>query len=199
MVDDSQGIPQKAVIFDCFGVLHIDYSRAFYEKNVKNYTEIRPKLMELNAQSDYGFLTQEEWVQQVAEVIGIPADRVAVELKSEQTRNDGLLEYAADLRRRGYRVGMLSNVGTHGMDSFFSQEERDNLFDAVVLSGEEMVTKPSPVIFELMSERIGVPAGDCIMIDDIEANCAGADAAGMQSVLFETNQQTMTEVEQHLS
>ncbi len=179
-------------------MLHIDYSRAFYEKNVKNYTEIRPKLMELNAQSDYGFLTQEEWVQQVAEVIGIPADRVAVELKSEQTRNDGLLEYAADLRRRGYRVGMLSNVGTHGMDSFFSQEERDNLFDAVVLSGEEMVTKPSPVIFELISERIGVPAGDCIMIDDIEANCAGADAAGMESVLFETNQQTMLAVENFL-
>ena len=185
----------KAVIFDCFGVLYVDASRDFYEKSVANYEQLRPQLMELNAQSDYGLISQQEWVEQVAEVTGLPVDEVGVKIQSNHTRNDGLISYMASLRQRGYLIGMISNIGPGAMDNFFSPRERDELFDAVVLSGDVMVTKPSPVIFQLGAERLGVDAGDCIMIDDLSENCNGADAAGMQAVQYLSNQQTIRNVE----
>lgn len=185
----------KAVIFDCFGVLYVDASRDFYEKSVANYEQLRPQLMELNAQSDYGLISQQEWVEQVAEVTGLPVDEVGVKIQSNHTRNDGLISYMASLRQRGYLIGMISNIGPGAMDNFFSPRERDELFDAVVLSGDVMVTKPSPVIFQLGAERLGVDTGDCIMIDDLSENCNGADAAGMQAVQYLSNQQTIRNVE----
>lgn len=185
---------KQAVIFDCFGVLYVDASHAFYEQSVPNYEKLRPQLMELNSQSDYGLITQQQWIKQVAEITGLALDEVAQKIQATHVRNQTLIDYAQQLRGEGVLVGMLSNIGPGAMDSFFSLEERQTLFDGVVLSGEEMVTKPSPVIFEIMAERIGVAPGDCIMIDDIEDNCAGADAAGMRAVHYRHNQQTIREV-----
>lgn len=188
----------KAVIFDCFGVLYVDASRAFYEKYVPNYGELRPRLSELNAQSDYGLITQDEWVEQVAELIGQPVDEVRVHIQSEHVRNEPLIDYMGKLRERGYLIGMLSNIGPGAMDMFFAPELRKQLFDMVLLSGEVMVTKPSPVIFEMAADRLGVPTGECIMVDDLADNCAGADAAGMKAVLHASNRETISELESYL-
>lgn len=188
----------KAVIFDCFGVLYVDASRVFYEKSVPNYEQLRPQLTELNAQNDYGLISQDEWHQQVSELTGIAVDIVREQIQSQHIRNDQLVEYMNSLRQRGYLIGMCSNIGTGAMDSFFSRDERTQLFDAVILSGEVMATKPSPVIFELTAESLGVATGQCIMIDDLADNCAGADAAGMRAVHHQSNQQTVREVEQLL-
>ena len=64
----------------------------------------------------------------------------------------------------------------------------------MVLSGEEGITKPSVAIFELMAERLGLDPSQCLMIDDIAENCAGARAAGMQTILFQDNQQLESEL-----
>ncbi len=184
----------RAVIFDCFGVLYVDASHAFYETRVPNYRQLKPRLDELNAQSDYGLIDQTEWYQQVAEVTGLDEADVRAGIQSEHQRNETLLAYSQQLRSQGVLVGMLSNIGTGAMDQFFTPQERAELFDAVVLSGEEMMTKPNPAIFTLMAERLGVAPGDCVMIDDIAGNCAGADAAGMRAIQFRDSQQTISEV-----
>lgn len=188
----------KAVIFDCFGVLYVDSSHAFYEQSVANYEQVRPRLMELNAQSDYGLISQQEWLEQVAETIGVSAEAVQQGIEGVHVRNQVLLDYSQTLRQRGLLVGLLSNVGRGGMDRYFSPAERDQLFDAVVLSGEVMMTKPSSAIFALMAERLGVSAGDCIMVDDAPANCAGADAAGMRTVYYTSTTQAITEISSHI-
>lgn len=178
----------RAVIFDCFGVLHVDASHAFYEKYVPNYGELRPRLIELNTQSDYGLISQDEWKEQVAEATGLDIALVRREIQGQHQRNEELIEYVGKLRAQGLLVGMLSNIGTGAMDQFFSPEERRERFDAVVLSSEVGLTKPHPEIFKLMAERLGVATGECVMIDDLAANCEGADAVGMKSIHFTTNE-----------
>lgn len=188
----------RAILFDCFGVLYVDASHAFYEQKVPDYDRLKPRLDELNAQSDYGLISQNEWYEQVAETAGLAVADVRQGIQSEHQRNERLIEYTGQLRQRGVLVGMVSNIGSGAMDRFFAPAERGQLFDAVVLSGEEMVTKPSPVIFELAAERLGVSPGECLMIDDRADNCAGADAAGMQSVQYETTEQVIAAVESAL-
>ena len=45
-------------------------------------------------------------------------------------------------------------------------------------------TKPGPEIFALALRRFGVAPADCLFIDDVAANVAGARAAGLAAVQF---------------
>ena len=180
----------RAIIFDCFGVLYADASHRFYEDNVSSEEE-HQQLVDLNKQSDYGLITRDEWIDSVSEIMQLDKDFVAENIQREQVRNQSLLDYAVSLRQ-DYKIGMLSNIGVSVMDKFFSADERRDYFDAVVLSSEVGLTKPHPEIFKLMAERLNCEPSECIMIDDLEDNCAGADAAGMQAIAYKTNQQTMS-------
>ena len=58
------------------------------------------------------------------------------------------------------------------------------LFDVLVISYEEGLTKPNPVIFQLTADRLGVPASACFFIDDNQINVEAARAAGMKAARF---------------
>jgi HAD superfamily hydrolase (TIGR01509 family) len=81
------------------------------------------------------------------------------------------------------------------IEHLFQKEELDRLFDTVVLSHNEGLAKPNPAIFTLTAERMGLAPGECVMIDDIESNCDGAEIAGMYSVQHITNQGTRQALE----
>lgn len=91
-------------------------------------------------------------------------------------------------------MGLLSNIGRGWIDDFFDKHQLHDLFDAVVLSGEEGIAKPHPRIYELIAERLGVKPSECVMIDDLPENCAGADAAGMRSIFYVSNEQCLDEL-----
>jgi HAD superfamily hydrolase (TIGR01509 family) len=58
--------------------------------------------------------------------------------------------------------------------------------------------KPQPEIFELGAERIGVAPADCVFVDDLRENCAGAEAVGMTAVLHRDTDETLTRLEELL-
>ena len=66
----------------------------------------------------------------------------------------------------------------------FDEYLLDNVFDVVVQSGDEGLTKPHPRIFDLTAERLEVEPEECIMVDDLPENIAGADAAGMHGIVY---------------
>ena len=55
-------------------------------------------------------------------------------------------------------------------------------FDAVADGNDIKKTKPDPEIFLLAAIRLGVPPGNCIVIEDAGAGVEGARAAGMLCV-----------------
>jgi 2-haloacid dehalogenase len=61
-----------------------------------------------------------------------------------------------------------------------------DLFEDIVVSGEEGVAKPDPEIFEVLEERVRHLAGldDCIFVDDSPANVQAAEATGLDAILF---------------
>jgi len=59
-----------------------------------------------------------------------------------------------------------------------------DLFEDIIVSGDEGVAKPDPAIFEILRERIGHSLAGCIFIDDSLANIAAARAAGLNAILF---------------
>ena len=179
----------KAVIFDCFGVLYVDPGLHFYDHMVPNHEDVYDRLLVADRQFDTGLLSIKQHDEMVAELTAVSLDVVTRNLRERSKRHDKLIDFIAELRK-SYRVGMLSNIGYGGIDVFFSEEERTLLFDAVVLSSDIGVTKPHQEAFQEIARRLGVEPDECVMIDDREDNCRGAEAAGMQAILYKNFTQT---------
>ena len=67
-----------------------------------------------------------------------------------------------------------------------------------MISGEVGLHKPQPEIFELGAERVGLAPADCVFVDDLRENCAGAEAVGMTAVLHRGADSTLPELERLL-
>lgn len=174
----------KAVIFDCFGVLYTDTKQSLLDIVPPSR---RQELHDLFTGNNYGLFGRQAYLERVAAIVGISAGEVADYIAHEHQLNTSLVELIRTQLRPRYKIGLLSNIGREWMDDFFSKHELHDLFDEVVLSGEEGIAKPNPAIFELTASRLGVAPGECLMIDDIADNCAGAEFAGMEAVQYVSN------------
>jgi putative hydrolase of the HAD superfamily len=89
----------------------------------------------------------------------------------------------ARLREEGARLAVVSNwdVSLHDV---LARTGLRPLVDAVVVSAEVGVAKPDPAIFRAALERLGAgPDGAVHVGDSVEADVAGARAAGLEAVL----------------
>ncbi|MDQ2892443.1 MAG: HAD-IA family hydrolase [Pseudomonadota bacterium] len=57
-------------------------------------------------------------------------------------------------------------------------------FRDIVVSGDEMLTKPDPAIYHLAMDRFDLVPEQTVFIDDVPANVAGAAAVGMVALHF---------------
>ena len=105
-------------------------------------------------------------------------------------RNLKTLDWMRRLKADGYRIGILTNMPP-SLSPRFREVFSDfvALADAMVVSGEEHMFKPQRRIYELLRERIGLPAEELCFVDDVESNCEGARKAGWHAVRFEDNSQ----------
>lgn len=170
----------KAVVFDFFGVFYLNS----HDVLIEHFPHAQNELEDLRYQSDYGMLDRPHYLQAIQDITG--ADELLVKsiLVGDHRLNQPLIDYARSELKPHYKLGLLSNVGRGWMDNFLSIENRRELFDAVVLSGDEGVTKPHPQIYELIAERLALEPEECVMIDDLPENATGADAAGMHALVY---------------
>jgi putative hydrolase of the HAD superfamily len=80
------------------------------------------------------------------------------------------------LRGRGLRTALLSNSWGRGG---YPEHLFPELFDAVVISREVGMRKPEERIFRHTVQLLGLPPGECVFIDDLEANVVAAEAVGL--------------------
>lgn len=184
----------KAIIFDCFGVMQLGAHRALEEK----FPHFQRELDELTKSGDYGFINQEEYIRRVTEITGTSHDEVVQIVIKDYHFNKDLAEYIKKSLKPYYKIGMLSNIGRGWVQNFFDEYQLHDIFDVAVLSGDEGVTKPHPQIYELAAERLNAEVEECIMIDDLPENIAGADAAGMQGIIYGNLRQMKQELEELL-
>uniref|UniRef100_A0A7S1ANJ8 Uncharacterized protein n=1 Tax=Noctiluca scintillans TaxID=2966 RepID=A0A7S1ANJ8_NOCSC len=96
----------------------------------------------------------------------------------------GLVDRA---RRRGYRVGIISNHVCGWFDPWFERFGLGELFTEpalVLVSSRVEVAKPDPAIFDAFLEQSGLQPAQCLFIDDKAANVEAAVRHGMKAVQF---------------
>jgi putative hydrolase of the HAD superfamily len=166
-----------------------DSFRAFCEaegidrEEVKRAFRDRPEAMALLRRLEAGELTEEEFSPLFGPIIGVREDRhegLVDRLFAGMRPEEGMIEALRRARAAGLKTGLISNSwgrGRYDRDSF------SQLFDGVVISGEVGLYKPQPEIFRLGAERVGLPPQECVFVDDLRENCAGAEQVGMTAVL----------------
>lgn len=109
--------------------------------------------------------------------------------------NEPMLEVMRDLRDRGYRMAILTNNVREWEELWRAKLPVDEIFELVVDSAWVGMRKPDPRIYELTVERLGgVDLGECLFVDDNEANIEAARALGMTAVHFRSNDQAIPEI-----
>lgn len=179
----------RAVIFDCFGVLATGTWSEFCERHFADDETKRVLARDLNRASDGGYITDAEYYGELAMLAGIEPDEVARQLREGIVLNAELFGYVSRLRP-DYKIGLLSNVGSDWLYENFTEDQLA-LFDAKVLSHDSGYVKPDSRAYELIAERLGVQPEECVFVDDMEHNVAGAQAVGMQAVQHLTNRGTI--------
>jgi putative hydrolase of the HAD superfamily len=134
---------------------------------------------------DTPLVTEREWLRQVADEMGVAEAPVTMAdswFDGRET-NHAWLDRLVALRESGVFVGLLSNM-VPAWDEHWRRMVDPGHFDAVVLSFEVGVRKPSPEIFALALERSGTRPDETVFVDDLAGNCEGAGKAGWTAIHF---------------
>jgi putative hydrolase of the HAD superfamily len=163
---------------------------------VRELFRANPEALATLRMLERGELADDDFERRFGDLLGVDdhtglIDRLFGGLAPEQS----MLDAVRSARTAGVRTGLISNSWGTGI---YERGDFDGLFDATVISGEVGMNKPEPEIFELACERLGVDAADCVFVDDLRENCAGAGAVGMTAILHRDPDDTIAELERLL-
>jgi epoxide hydrolase-like predicted phosphatase len=129
----------------------------------------------------------------LGEVAGHPVNEQGLMQRMFDQFEDAPAMSALVLRAKhaGLRTGLLSN----SWGNEYPREGWDQMFDAVVISGEVGMRKPEPEIFAHVLELLGVRAEETVFVDDLTPNVRGAEAAGLVAVHHTSYDETVAELE----
>jgi beta-phosphoglucomutase-like phosphatase (HAD superfamily) len=79
-----------------------------------------------------------------------------------------------------------SSTPRGNLNAIFAATSLDEYFQAVVCGDDVTNGKPAPDVFLLAAEKLGLSAGDCIVIEDAHAGIEAALRAGMRVLAVAT-------------
>jgi putative hydrolase of the HAD superfamily len=154
-----------------------------------------PVARELLIALEKGKLAESDFEVQFAALLGVPPDGLVDGLFAGVLPDEAMVDAVRRAHSAGIRTALVSNswgVGRYPTALF------PELFDGVVISGEEGIRKPSRRMYELGAERAGVAAGDCVYVDDLEFNLTPAEGLGMATVHHTSAEKTIPQLEELL-
>jgi putative hydrolase of the HAD superfamily len=113
--------------------------------------------------------------------------------------NERLIDYMRELRGRGYKLAICTNNVREWASRWQAMLPVQEIFDVVVDSAFVGSRKPEPEIYRATLQRLGVAADAALLIDDLQDNCEGARALGIQAVWFQTTDQAIADTESALA
>jgi putative hydrolase of the HAD superfamily len=199
----SPGSTQKALLADFGGVLTTDIwssFAAFCEQRgldadaARRLFKENPEALAVLRGLETGEVEPGDFESRFAELLGTGPEGLVEGLFADLQPNQPMVKAVERAQEVGVPTGLISNSWV--MDHY-TEEIRD-LFDVVVISAEVGLHKPQPEIYRLAAEQLGMKPEDCVFVDDLRENCAGAEAVGMTAVLHRDAAETIDRLEELL-
>ncbi|WP_211465207.1 HAD family hydrolase [Actinocrinis puniceicyclus] len=209
----TSGAGFKALIVDWGGVLTSPLATALdgwyaaegidaagYERAIRDFHD--EGLAALNvfdpiAALERGELQVEHFEQALAERltrfcgVPVPAEGLIGRMFAGFSRAPAMVNAVRRAKESGLRTALLSN--SWGND--YLRDEWDQLFDAVVISGEVGMRKPEPEIYLHTLGLLDVAPAEAVFVDDLERNVRAAADLGITGVHHRSYAETIGELE----
>jgi putative hydrolase of the HAD superfamily len=121
----------------------------------------------------------------------VQPERLSARMQAGLRRDDDTVRLIEDLRAAGVPIALVSNA--FGRDCY-AGFDLDALADAVVISSEVGIRKPSRKIYAIACERLGIDPRQAVMVDDLQQNLNGAARLGIAGVLHTDADNTRTQL-----
>jgi epoxide hydrolase-like predicted phosphatase len=198
-------VARDGLLIDWGGVLTTDLFASFasfFEQEGLDTAQVRTLFRDdrdarrLLIDMETGAITEEEFEPRLAEALGVAEHANLIDRMMAGAQPDPVMIAAVRAAKRaGVRTGLVSNSwGTRR----YPRDLLTELFDGIVISGEEGTRKPDSRMYELGAKRIGLPPEACVYVDDLPFNLEPAEALGMATVHHVDAGTTVAELERLL-
>lgn len=172
----------KTLIFDMYGVI-IEESKGNFTPYVYSRFPLTDRTFyrELYIKASKGVIDSDEFFRTLG--FNDPADAKKDYIENHLTLDNGFKQFADSFRDK-YDLALLSNDVLAWSEYIRSYHDIDRYFREAVISANTGYRKPDIRIYETALRRLGVPACDCIFIDNSVQNLVSAQIAGMDTILF---------------
>ena len=147
-------------------------------------------------QATLGQITADEHWESIRLAMGLSVEEFPSVLEAfwgGDRLDTGLVDYIRSLRPR-YKTALLSNAWDDLREVLSEHWKVADAFDELVISAEVGIAKPDPLIYLLALERLGIPAGEAVFVDDFIENIEVARALGLHAVHFRGPEQARDEL-----
>jgi putative hydrolase of the HAD superfamily len=202
---DGVGARRTALLVDWGGVLTSNLFASFHAYCLQ--AEIDPQMLagrfkadpqfrELLISLEKGELDEPAFETRFAALLEVEPDGLIDGLFAGVGPDTAMVEAVRRAHEAGIRTALVSNSwGVHR----YPHEQFAELFDGVVISGEEGMRKPSRRMYELGAERAGVHPSACVYVDDLPFNLTPAQDLGMATIHHTSAETTIPELERLLA
>jgi putative hydrolase of the HAD superfamily len=201
---NGDGAQRAGLLIDWGGVLTTNLFTSFRDFCVKVGIDPQtlrdrfskdPSFRELLIALEKGELQEGEFEQQLAPLLGAEPDGLIDGLFAGVHPDEPMVEAVRRARAGGIRTALVSNSwGVHR----YPHDLFEELFDGVVISGEEGTRKPAKRMYELGAERAGLTAEQCVFVDDLPFNLTPAEELGMATVHHTSAEESIPQLERIL-
>jgi putative hydrolase of the HAD superfamily len=200
----DNGNSRTGLLIDWGGVLTSNLFTSFHEYCVSKDIDPAelggrfskdPEFRELLIALEKGTMGEPEFEQRFAAILGVQSDGLIDGLFAGVQPDVAMVEAVRAAHDAGIRTALVSNSwGVHR----YPHDLFSEIFDGVVISGEEGTRKPAKRMYELGAERAGIAAEQCVFVDDLPFNLTPAQELGMATVHHTSAETTIPELERLL-
>ena len=142
---------------------------------------------------DLGNITNDEAIEVINKRNEFKYEKLTKDFLHEwykkQTINREIVEIAKKLKKKGYKLFVLSNMANLTYE-YFKNDEFFSLCTGIIISAHEHLIKPDEKVFRLLLDRYKLNAEECLFIDDdpSEENYKTANKMGIKDRKIIPNQ-----------
>ncbi|MBH1940589.1 HAD family phosphatase [Mobilitalea sibirica] len=107
---------------------------------------------------------------------------------------EGSVELIQDLKKKGYKVYLLSNYGGRNFQHAKENFEFFQHVDGAVISYEVGYVKPEPAIFQALIDKYNIIPQEAVFLDDTKVNVEAAKVLGFQTIHVTSHQEIRNEL-----
>lgn len=181
----------KAVIFDMDGVL-MDSQPYHFKADIDTMAEYGVIKDQKFYESFAGTLTADR-MRTLKEMFGLDVPVEEMTIKRENMILDimgkedikpvsGIPEFLKSIKEKGLTTAVASSSDYKLINLILDRLKIAQYFDSITSGSDVKRGKPSPDVFLLAAERIGIEPAECLVVEDSENGVKAAKAAGMKAL-----------------